>query len=158
MNVIEPHAELGEVKAGIVVSRYNSTITQQLLDGAAAALSRGGVASDAIDVVWVPGAFEIPLTLQLMAEQQRYDLLIALGCVIRGETSHYDYICQACTQGVTRVSLDFDIPLGFGLLTVENEAQAVARASDNRDNKGLEAALAALDALAVNRALRARAQ
>jgi len=142
------------VKVGIIASRFNEDITDRLLGGALHCLGRNGVGKGEINVAWVPGAMEIPLAADFLAREYRlemggggnriYDTLIALGCVIRGETSHYDYVCRVCADGVLHVSLHTHVPIGFGVLTVDNRAQAEAR-STRDNNKGADAAQAAMD-------------
>lgn len=139
---------------GIAVSRFNASITERLLEGALETLGRHGADAAGIEVLRVPGAFELPLAIKAMAASRRYDALIALGAVIRGETSHFEYIAGQCAAGLARVSLDFDVPLGFGVLTVDTTEQAVARAGGKGGNKGAEAALAALEMLNVLKHLR----
>lgn len=135
---------------GVVVSRFNAEITDNLLTGAIAELTRHDVVESNIDVHTVSGAYEIPLILQAMAKSGRYQLLLALGCVIRGETPHFDYVCNECARATTRVMLDFEIPIGFGVLTCDTMAQAQARSLDQqRSNKGTEAAQAAMESWAV---------
>lgn len=128
----------------IVVARFNAAITERLLAGAIDALRRQGAAAEKITHVWVPGSFEIPAAAMQMAKSGRYAAVICLGCLIRGETAHFDYIAQTAAHGISRVSLDTGVPCTFGVLTTENEQQAVARAGD-ADNKGAEAALAAIE-------------
>ena len=130
---------------GIVVSRFNEVITKELLEGALNHLRRSGVDESALEVVWVPGAFEIPIALQELALQKRFDALIALGCIIRGETSNYEHISQLATEGIARVMFEQQIPIGFGLLTVESHNQAIQRAGGKMGHKGREAAEAALE-------------
>ena len=129
---------------GVVVSRFNEAITKELLDGTLNHLRRSGVSEAAIQVAWVPGAFEIPLALKQISESKP-DGLIALGCIIRGETSNYAHIAQSVTDGIQRVMLDCRIPVGFGLLTVENFDQAIARSGGKVGNKGREAAQSAIE-------------
>lgn len=130
---------------GIVVSRFNDFITQRLLDGALDTLERHGVAEDAIDVTWVPGAVEIPLAAQVMAESDRYNAIITLGAVIRGATSHYEYVCSMVSAGVNRVSLDAGLPVTFGVLTTDTLEQAIERAGSKAGNTGASAALSAIE-------------
>ncbi|MCY4245729.1 MAG: 6,7-dimethyl-8-ribityllumazine synthase [Gammaproteobacteria bacterium] len=148
------------MKVGIIASRFNEDITDRLLGGALRCLGRNSVGESAISVVWVPGAMEIPLAADFLAREyipkagsryQIYDTLIALGCVIRGETSHYDHVCRVCADGVLRVSLRTHVPIGFGVLTVDNRAQAEAR-STSGNNKGADAAQAAMDMYQVKQA------
>ena len=130
---------------GIVVSRFNDFITQRLLDGALDTLSRHGVPEEAVDVTWVPGAVEIPLAAQALAESDRYHAIITLGAVIRGATSHYEYVCSMVSAGVNRVSLDSGIPVAFGVLTVDTLEQAIERAGSKAGNTGASAAATAIE-------------
>ncbi len=129
----------------IVASRYNEDICERLLKGALDALKQCGVAEENIKVFRVPGAFELPLVLQAVANTESYDAAVALGVVIRGETSHYDYVAGEAAKGVREVMLKTGLPVGFGLLTTENEEQALARAGGVHGNKGHEAAVVALE-------------
>lgn len=138
----------------IAVSRFNTPITGKLLDGARAELERSGVPSGQIDSAFVPGAFELPIALETAAASGRYDGLIALGCVIRGETAHFDFVAGEASRGVSQIQIARQIPIGFGLLTVENEAQALDRAGGKWGNKGVEAAQAALEMIHLLRNLR----
>jgi 6,7-dimethyl-8-ribityllumazine synthase len=130
---------------GIVVSRWNEFITKALLEGALDALKRHGAAEADIGVAWVPGSFEIPLALQAMAKTGRYNALLALGCVIRGATSHYDHIASAVTSGVSSAALSASLPVSFGVITVESIEQAIERAGSKAGNKGAEAAAVAIE-------------
>ena len=130
---------------GIVVSRWNDFITKALLDGALDMLRRHGAADTEISVAWVPGSFEIPLALQTMAQTGRYSALLALGCVIRGATSHYDHIASAVSSGVSGAALASGLPVAFGVITVESIEQAIERAGSKAGNKGAEAALVAIE-------------
>lgn len=141
-------------RIGIVASRFNSFVVDRLVDGSMLILNQHGLADDHVTIARVPGAFELPLAARELAEPGGCDAIIALGVVIRGETAHFDYVCSQASSGLMRVSLDYAIPLGFGLLTVDNEAQALARAGDDEHNKGREAAQAALEMLALQRSLR----
>lgn len=131
----------------IVTARFNSLITERLTRGAHACLVEHGVAEGDVVTQHVPGAWELPLAAQLLARRRRgrFDGIIAIGCVIRGDTPHFEYVCQAANDGLARVSLDESIPVAFGVLTVETEEQAMARAGGREGNKGWEAALAALE-------------
>lgn len=140
-------------KIGVVVSRFNSPVTERLLTGALDTLKRHGVAENDIIVVWVPGAVEIPLAAAKVAEGYGLDAVITLGAVIRGETSHYDYVCSQVASGVSKVGLDSGIPIIFGVLTTETSEQAFDRAGLKAGNKGVDAALAALEMVAVCRSL-----
>lgn len=145
--MIEHHGALrGEGRRfGIVVGRFNDLITRQLLAGARDCLLRHGTDDGAIEAVWVPGAWEIPGVLRLLARSGRFDALIALGCVIRGGTPHFDYVAGHVANGVAEVDRAFDTPVAFGVLTVDNVDQAIERAGTKAGNKGVEAALAALE-------------
>ncbi|NIM52057.1 MAG: 6,7-dimethyl-8-ribityllumazine synthase [Gemmatimonadales bacterium] len=134
-------------RALIVVSRFNEGITRKLLQGAQAALAEGGYPADAVDIVWVPGAFELPLAVHRGLGTQRYALAVALGAVIRGETPHFEYVAGAASRGLTDATTRFGIPVGFGVLTCDTLAQALARAGGDSGNKGEEAARAALETL-----------
>lgn len=134
-----------DAKIGIVVARFNEFISSKLLSGAMDALIRHEVDSDNIEVAWVPGAFEIPLTASKMAKSKRYDAIICLGAVIRGGTSHYDYVCSEVSKGIANVSLAAEIPVMFGVLTTENIEQAIERAGSKAGNKGFESAVGAIE-------------
>ena len=138
----------------IVVSRYNELITRRLLEGARDALEEKGVPETRADVVWVPGAFELPVAAEAAAASGRYDAIVALGCVIRGETPHFEYIAGEAVRGLGNVALAHTIAVGFGVLTTEDQAQAVARAGGSAGNKGYEAAAAALETAEVLHRLR----
>ena len=143
------------IKIGIVAARFNEFITSKLLAGALDGLKRHDVESDAVEVAWVPGAFEIPLIASKMAESKRYDAIICLGTIIRGGTNHYDYVCNEVTKGIATVSLKTGIPVLFGVLTTENIEQAIERAGTKTGNKGYECALSALEMVNVIRELEA---
>ena len=130
---------------GIVVARFNDFVTTKLLNGAIDTLKRNGVSDEAIDVVWVPGAFEIPLATQLLAEKKAYDGLIALGAVIRGETSHFDYVCNGVSSGIATINLKTEVPTMFGVLTTDTIEQAMNRAGLKGGNKGSDCALSLLE-------------
>lgn len=133
------------LKYGVVVGRFNEFITSKLLGGALDALKRHGVKDDEVDVAWVPGAFEIPLIAQKMAESGKYDAVITLGTVIRGSTTHYDYVCNEVAKGVSAISLKTGVPTIFGVVTTENIEQAIERAGTKAGNKGWDAAMAAIE-------------
>lgn len=133
------------IRVGIVVSRFNEFITSKLLSGAIDGLVRHNVREDDIQVAWVPGAFEIPLIVSKMAKSGKYDAVIALGAVIRGSTSHYEYVCSEVSKGIATVSLNSDIPVMFGILTTENIEQAIERAGTKAGNKGYDCALGAIE-------------
>ena len=145
MNTFEGKIVAGDVKIGIVVARFNDFITSRLLGGAIDGLQRHNVNEDNIDVAWVPGAFEIPLTAQKMAETGHYDAVICLGAVIRGATSHYDYVCAEVSKGIAAVGLKTEIPVIFGIVTTDNIEQAIERAGTKAGNKGYDAACTAIE-------------
>ena len=130
---------------GIVVSRYYESICNNMLDGALGTLRENGVADDDITIASAPGAFEIPAVAKKMVDSGNYDAVITLGCVIRGETSHFDFVAGEAARGVAQISLDSGCPVLFGVLTTENREQAVARSEPGEKNKGVEVALAALE-------------
>ncbi|HNZ49043.1 MAG TPA: 6,7-dimethyl-8-ribityllumazine synthase [Candidatus Hydrogenedentes bacterium] len=132
-------------KIGIVVSRFNEFISSKLLAGALDALQRHGVADENITVAWVPGAFEVPLITKKMAQSGKYDAVIALGCIIRGATPHFDYVANEAAKGIGHVMLDTGVPVLFGILTTENIEQAIERAGTKAGNKGADAAMGALE-------------
>ncbi|NLV42969.1 MAG: 6,7-dimethyl-8-ribityllumazine synthase [Candidatus Hydrogenedentes bacterium] len=132
-------------KIGLVVSRFNEFITTKLLGGAMDTLQRHGVSDADITVAWAPGAFEIPLVAKRMAQSGAYDAVIALGCVIRGATPHFDYVAAESAKGVGHVMLDTGVPVLFGILTTDNIEQAVERAGTKAGNKGVDAAMGALE-------------
>ncbi len=133
------------MRIAVVVSRWNELITRPLLQGAHDALRRCGADESAIEVIHVPGSYEIPIAVQALARSGRFQAIVALGCIIRGATSHYDLIASAVTSGISRVMLDTGIPVGFGVLTTENIEQAMERAGSKAGNKGAEAALTAVE-------------
>lgn len=133
------------LKVGVVVGRFNEFIGGKLLSGALDAFKRHGLEEDDVEVAWVPGAFEIPLVAQKMAQSGRYDAVITLGAVIRGSTPHFDYVCNEAAKGVSRVALDTGVPTIFGVLTVDTIEQAIERAGTKAGNKGWEAAVTAIE-------------
>ncbi|EOD8171613.1 6,7-dimethyl-8-ribityllumazine synthase [Staphylococcus aureus] len=134
-----------DLKVAIIVSRFNDFITGRLLEGAKDTLIRHDVNEDNIDVAFVPGAFEIPLVAKKLASSGNYDAVITLGCVIRGATSHYDYVCNEVAKGVSKVNDQTNVPVIFGILTTESIEQAVERAGTKAGNKGAEAAVSAIE-------------
>ncbi len=132
-------------RIAIVASRFNELITQKLVDGALDALTRHGTGFDDIDVVWVPGAWELPAAARLLLSSERYHAIVALGAVIRGDTPHFDYVAGEASRGLALAGAEFDTPVGFGLLTCDDMAQAEARSGGEHGNKGWDAALAALE-------------
>lgn len=145
MSTFEGQVVAQNIKIGIVVARFNEFITSKLLGGAMDALIRHDVKEDDIDVAWVPGAFEIPLIAEKMAESGKYDAVICLGAVIRGATSHYDYVCNEVSKGVAQVSLQSKIPVMFGVVTTENIEQAIERAGTKAGNKGFDCGVGAIE-------------
>jgi len=141
------------LRVGIALARFNQAVTQPLLEGALAALKEHGVAEDAIDVALVPGAFELPLCAQRLAATGRYDALVCLGAVVRGDTPHFDYVAGAAADGIGRVALRHDMPVAFGVLTTDSMDQAMARAGGDHGNKGYDAALTALEMVGLVRAI-----
>jgi 6,7-dimethyl-8-ribityllumazine synthase len=133
------------LKVGIVVSRFNELLSTRLLGGALDALTRHGVAEDAVDVAWVPGAFEIPLVAQRLAESKKYDAVIALGVIIRGGTPHFEYVAAEVSKGVASASLKTGVPVMFGVVTADSIDQAVERAGTKHGNKGWDAAVSAIE-------------
>jgi 6,7-dimethyl-8-ribityllumazine synthase len=134
-----------DMRIAIVAARFNRFIVDQLLEGAQDALDRQGIASSDRALVWVPGAYEIPLLAERFAASGKYDAVIGLGAVIRGGTPHFDFVAGECAAGLTRVSLDHGIPVTFGVLTTENVKQAIERASTDAGNKGFDVAMAAME-------------
>ena len=145
MNVLEGKLIAQEMKVGIVCARFNEFITSKLLGGAMDGLVRHGVKDEDVDVAWVPGAFEIPLAAQKMAASGKYDAIICLGAVIKGSTSHYDYVCAEVSKGIASVSLASGLPVLFGVLTTDNIEQAIERAGTKAGNKGYDDALSAIE-------------
>ena len=145
MRVLEGNVVANGTKVGIVASRFNEFIVSKLIGGAQDALIRHGVRDDDITLAWVPGAFEIPLTAQKMAETGNYDAVICLGAVIKGATTHYDYVCAEVSKGVAAVGLKTEIPVIFGVVTTDNIEQAIERAGTKAGNKGYDAACTAIE-------------
>jgi 6,7-dimethyl-8-ribityllumazine synthase len=156
---LQPRSINGELTAsglrfGIVVSRFNSFITDRLLAAAVDALERAGAAGEYVDVVRVPGAFELPLAAKKLAGTGRYDALIAIGCILRGETAHYDYVCSETSRGLQLAQMDTGLPIIFCVLTCDTLEQAIDRAGLKGGNKGFEAGLAAVEMAQLSRKLR----
>lgn len=145
MRTIEGNLVSKNIRVGIVAARFNEFITSKLLGGVRDGLLRHDVRDEDIDLAWVPGAFEIPLIASKMAKSGKYDAVICLGAVIRGATSHYDYVCNEVSKGIATVSLESGIPVLFGVLTTENIEQAIERAGTKAGNKGYDCALSALE-------------
>ncbi|HHM05876.1 MAG TPA: 6,7-dimethyl-8-ribityllumazine synthase [Gammaproteobacteria bacterium] len=142
-----------DARFALVAGRFNSFIVEHLINGAVDALHRHGVGRSHIDLIQVPGAFEIPLAVQRVAASGRFDAVIALACIIRGGTPHFDYVAGECAKGVAGVALKHDLPVAFGILTVDTVEQAIERAGTKAGNKGVEAALAALEMVSLLRKL-----
>ncbi|CAB4738777.1 MAG: 6,7-dimethyl-8-ribityllumazine synthase [Actinobacteria bacterium] len=142
------------IRLGIVAARFNETVVRTLVNGAVDVARRAGVADDAIELVWVPGAFEIPVVAATLASSGRVDAVLCLGAVIRGDTPHFDYVAGQAASGVAKVGLDTGVPVIFGVLTTDTAEQAEARAGGKAGNKGADAALAAIETVNVLRSLR----
>ena len=145
MKTLEGKLVARGIRIGIVAGRFNEFITGKLLNGALDGLLRHEVKEEDIEVAWVPGAFEIPLIASKMAKSRKYDAIICLGAVIRGSTTHYDYVCNEVSKGIAAVSLNADIPVMFGVLTTENIEQAIERAGTKAGNKGYDCAVGAFE-------------
>ena len=141
------------LRFGVVVARFNAEITERLLEGARKCFAEHGLPDDAVTVAWVPGAFELPLAAQAMIGVGGYDGVVALGCVVRGGTPHFEYVCQAATYGLQRVALDTGVPIAFGVLTTDDFAQAEARAGGAEGNKGHDAAQSVIEMALLRRHL-----
>jgi len=144
-NIFEGHLVSSGLKYGIVVGRFNEFITTKLLSGALDALKRHGAEDNEVDVAWVPGAFELPLIAQKMAENGKYDAVITLGTVIRGSTPHFDFVCSEVAKGVSAINLKTGVPTIFGVITTDSIEQAIERAGTKAGNKGWEAAVTAIE-------------
>ena len=155
MRVLEGNVVAKGIRVGIVAARFNEFITPKLVGGALDGLKRHDVKEEDIDVAWVPGAFEIPLIASKMAKSKKYDAVICVGAVIRGSTSHYDYVCSEVSKGIANVSLNSDIPVMFGVLTTDNIEQAIERAGSKAGNKGYECATGAIEMVNLISALEA---
>ena len=145
MKIIEGKLVAQGLKFAVINGRFNSLITKQLLEGAIDGLQRHGVDSKNIEIVWVPGAFELPLIAQKIAESSKYDGVICLGAVIRGSTPHFDYVCSEASKGIAQASMKTGVPIIFGVLTTDTIEQAIERAGTKAGNKGFEAALTAIE-------------
>ena len=145
MKIYEGNLVPKSVKIAIIVTRFNEFITSKLLAGAMDALKRHEVSEEDIEIVWVPGAFEIPLIASKLAASEKYDAVICLGAVIRGATTHYDYVCSEVSKGIASVSLKTGVPVMFGILTTENIEQAIERAGTKAGNKGYDCAIGAIE-------------
>lgn len=153
MNIYEGKLVPGDIKIGIVASRFNEFIVSKLIGGADDALRRHDVKEESVDLAWVPGAFEIPLVASKMAQSGKYDAVLCLGAVIRGSTDHYEYVANEVTKGIAAVSLKTGVPIMFGVLTCDNLEQAIERAGSKVGNKGFEAAVSAIETINVIKSL-----
>ncbi len=142
-----------KIRIGIIVSRFNDIVTHRLLEGAMDCLLRHEADSSLIDTVYCPGSFEIPLMAQTLAQKKRYDAIICIGCLVRGETPHFDYIAGEVTKGIAQTSLACNIPIGFGILTTDTMEQAIDRAGGKSGNKGWDAALSVIEMIDVRKQL-----
>ena len=145
MNILEGNVVAGEMKVAIVAARFNEFIVSKLVEGARDGLLRHNVKEENITLAWVPGAFEIPVIAKKLAESGKYDAVICLGAVIRGSTSHYDYVCAEVSKGIAQVSMQTGLPVMFGVLTTDTIQQAIERAGTKAGNKGYECALGAIE-------------
>ena len=153
MHVLEGKVVGGQEKYAIVAARFNEFIVSKLISGAEDTLVRHGVPGENITLAWVPGAFEIPIAAQKLAASGKYDAVICLGAVIRGSTSHYDYVCNEVSKGVAHIALETGVPTLFGVVTTENIEQAIERAGTKAGNKGYDAAMAAIEMVSLSRLL-----
>jgi 6,7-dimethyl-8-ribityllumazine synthase len=151
--IIEGKLDASGFRFGIVVSRFNSFISERLVEGALDALVRHGAEADSVEIVRVPGAYEIPMAAKKMVEAARYDAVICLGAVIRGATPHFDYVSAEVSKGIAAVSLDSGVPVTFGVLTTDNLEQAIERAGSKAGNKGFDAAVSAIEMVNLFKAL-----
>lgn len=145
MNTLEGNLIAEGLKIGIVASRFNEFITSKLISGCMDGLIRHGMKEDMVTLAWVPGAFEIPMVAKRMAESKKYDAVICLGAVIKGSTSHYDYVCAEASKGIAMASMETNVPVIFGVLTTDNIEQAIERAGTKAGNKGYDCALSAIE-------------
>lgn len=143
--IFQGNFSAGDARFGLVVSRFNGLFSEKLLEGCQDAFRRHGVSDADFDVAWVPGAVEIPLVCQRMAESEDYDVIVALGCVVRGGTPHFDHVSQAVSRGCSQVSLESGVPVVFGVLTTDSLEQAMERSGTKAGNKGFEAGMSALE-------------
>lgn len=153
MKILEGNVVGTGMKIGMVASRFNEFIVSKLVGGAEDALVRHGVNTDDIELAWVPGAFEIPVIAQKMAQSGKYDAVIALGAVIKGSTSHYDYVCAEVSKGIAQASMATGVPVLFGVLTTDNIEQAIERAGTKAGNKGYDVACAAIEMVNLGKSL-----
>jgi 6,7-dimethyl-8-ribityllumazine synthase len=145
MPTYEGRLDASGLRIAVLAARFNETITKSLLDGALSALRRHGLDDTSITVAWVPGAFELPVAAKRLAASGEFDAIVCLGAVIRGATSHYDYVCNQASAGIARVALDTGVPIIFGVLTTETIEQAIERSGTKAGNKGFDSAVAAIE-------------
>ncbi|MBE5959594.1 MAG: 6,7-dimethyl-8-ribityllumazine synthase [Lachnospiraceae bacterium] len=145
MRVLEGKVVAGEIKVGIVAARFNEFIVSKLVGGAKDAFVRHGLSEDDIDLAWVPGAFEIPIIAKKMAQSGKYDAIVCVGAVIKGSTSHYDFVCAEVSKGIAQVGMETGVPTMFGVITTDNIEQAIERAGTKAGNKGYDAACGAIE-------------
>jgi 6,7-dimethyl-8-ribityllumazine synthase len=143
--IFEGKLDAKNCKIAVVVSRFNSFMTQRMLDGAMDTLNRHGLDTEKVDVLWVPGAFEMPLACKKLAQSKKYDGIVALACVIRGATPHFEYVSSEVSKGIANVMIETSVPIGFGVVTAENMEQAIERAGSKSGNKGSDAALSVVE-------------
>lgn len=155
MRVIEGQIVIRDARLAILATRFNDLVVDRLLEGAVTALKRHGADESSLQVIRTPGAMELPLAARRLAQARRFDGIVALGAVIRGGTPHFDYVCRECAAGLQRVSLEFDLPIGFGVLTCDTMEQALDRAGGKGGNKGADAALATVEMISLLRQLEA---
>jgi 6,7-dimethyl-8-ribityllumazine synthase len=153
MKVMAPSVDASGMRIALVVSRFNHLISIRLLDGAREALLAHGLSAENLELIWVPGAFEIPQAARIVAESGRFDAIVTLGSVIRGGTPHFDYVCRGVTDGVREIMKHSEVPVAFGVLTTDDIDQALARAGGRAGNKGEEVALAAVEMVRLMRGL-----
>jgi len=143
--IIEGKLDASNLKIAVVVSRFNSFMTERMLDGALDTLTRHGLDTAKVDVLWVPGAFELPLACKKLTDSKKYEGIVALSCVIRGSTPHFEYVSAEVTKGIAQVILSSGTPIGFGIVTTDNIEQAIERAGSKSGNKGADAALSVIE-------------
>jgi 6,7-dimethyl-8-ribityllumazine synthase len=156
--ILEGDTDGRGMSLAVVVSRFNQALTEKLLAGAQEALANCGVDKDSVDIVWVPGSFELPLAAKRLAESGRYDAIACLGCVLRGETPHFEYVAGQAASGIGRVGLDTDVPVAFGVITADTLQQAVERAGGSSGNKGFDAVVTAVRMANLLKKIEARAE
>lgn len=155
MNIIEGDFTIAkDARVGIVVSRWNAFITERLVEGAVDTLARHGLPKEQIDVIYCPGSYELPLTALQASKANNYDAILAIGCVIKGDTPHFDYVCQAVNKGIADLNLKLELPVLFGVLTTDTIQQAIERAGTKAGNKGAEAATAAIEMISLGKRLK----